>query len=200
MVHSISLTDVLIFLGSAFLVSVIVGPVSAWLIINKNTQPTFKSGVWTHNANVGSTTANPWLRARVANEGILGMVRHEAIYFIATQDSEGNPLNGSYSYTLKGKDFDSRWWSVTAYNSNFFLIPNPQERYSFNKSNINRQDKLDEFSIIFSNQEKVGNWIPIDSGHFNVLLRIYNVREDFLEAIERIDLPIIEKESSDYER
>lgn len=197
MISSMSLTNILVFWGSSVVISTIVGLVSAWLIINRDTQPTFRSGIWTHNANVGSPTANPWLRARVANEGILGMVRREAIYFVATRDGEGNHLNGQNTYRLKGKDFDSRWWSVTVYNDAFFLIPNYQERYSFNKSNVNRHNKenLDEFSIIFANQEKTGNWIPTGSGNFNILLRIYNVREDLLEAIEKIDLPVLEKET-----
>src|SRR5260221_8008708 len=78
----------------------------------------------------GSSEGGPYLRARIAVHGLLALSREETIYYTAERDSEGKTLDGSCAYHIEGRDPPARWWSITAYGADDFLIPDTGDRYS----------------------------------------------------------------------
>jgi hypothetical protein len=109
----------------------------------------------------------------VAVHGLLALNRSETIYYSAGSDGEGHALVGNCRYEIRGHDPDARWWSITAYGADDFLIPNPAHRYSISKSNLQR-DANGGFVATVSAQRASGNWIPLGAGDFSLSLRLYN--------------------------
>ena len=119
------------------------------------------------------------------------MQSNEAVYFTALHDSNGRRLSCSETYRIQGADFPARWWSVTAYR-NYQLIPNVEQRYSFSKTNIIREED-DFWCLTLSPQPQPGNWIPLGEtpGQLVISLRLYNPAVDAIEEIANHPLPEI---------
>jgi len=179
--------------GSAILVASVLGIGLAWLAIGANL-PSIHNGAWHYDPLVGSVAADPYLRARVAKVGFLALKNSEALYFFAGTDDQGDPLRCEHTYLIEGRDFDCRWWSITAYDEDDFLIPNDQERYSYNMTNLERNAD-GGYTIVLSRSPKPGNWIPTGAGeNFSLMLRIYNPTSVVRDNISTMALPRITRE------
>ena len=126
--------------------------------------------------------------------GPLALNRSEAVYFIATTDGNGRTLRPQCTYRVEGRNFDARWWSITAYGADHHLIPNPRDRYSYNNTNLARNAD-GSYTIYLSNTEKGGNWIPTGNGEtFELFLRLYNPAPGVLDDVGGIEVPRIARE------
>jgi hypothetical protein len=96
-------------------------------------------GPWRTDVGAGNPRGNPYTRARVALHGFLALNAGETVYYTAAHDSEGRRLDGRCVYEISGHDPDARWWSITAYGRDEFLIPNPANRYSVSKTTVARE-------------------------------------------------------------
>lgn len=153
-----------------------------------------KNGAWYTNPSVGSQTAGMYTRAMVAITGLFALDKSEAVYYTALTDDEDEYLSTDCIYSIEGKDLDARWWSLTIYGDDHFLVPNKENRYSYNLVNLAREPG-NSYKIYLSSQRKTGNWIPIgDSGNFSITLRIYNPAKSVYENPSKIELPKITKE------
>jgi hypothetical protein len=152
-----------------------------------------KNGVWETNLNIGSQSANPYLRAYVARFGLLALNSSETIYFFAQTDSEGNPLNPQCTYQIKGQDFATRWWSITAYCDSY-LIPNAENQYSISKTTVKFKPQ-NEFEIFFSPEKQGENWLPSGNkiGKMSLVLRFYNPNPAWQKNPAQVNLPQIIK-------
>ncbi len=180
----------LIFLLSLLAAGTALGLASAWYAIAVNAGTPVAYGAWDINPLVGSAAAGPYDRARIARHALLGLTRDEAVYYVAGRDSEGRALSAEHSYRITGGELPARWWSITAYGGDFFLIPNDEGRYSFNSETVSR-DADGRFSITVSASPHPGDWLPLgDARHFDLFLRLYNPNgepdESRLPRIERI--------------
>jgi len=154
-----------------------------------------RKGAWRTNLLTGSEQSGMYDRARVAVAGLLALKKSETLYYVADNDDQGQPLRSGCTYRIEGKDFDARWWSITAYGRTYFLIPNDQKRYSYNGNNVIREsDGL--FRIHLSPSPKEKNWIP--SGQkdqkLHLTLRLYNPSAAVAENPGNIALPRIIRE------
>lgn len=190
----------LAFWGSALLVALVLGGGSAWWTIRQGATTFVRNGPWRYNPLVGSSAADPHTRARIAKAGLLALNNSEAVYFIAENDSDGNPLEAGVTYRIEGRDLDARWWSITAYDSEHFLIPNKPERYSCNSASIQR-DKDGSYRICVcpagsrDPKEMPPNWIDNScGGNFVLTLRIYNPSAHVRDNLGAIELPRITRE------
>ena len=152
-----------------------------------------RNGSWTTNLDTGSTQAGIYLRAQVALGGLLALSKEETIYFGAREDDEGEGLSGSCDYRMEGSDLGARWWSITAYGSDFFLIPNPEDRYSFTATTVERESGGD-FVIHVSATEQARNWLPVAADSpFDLIARLYNPESSVYENPAQAQLPRIRK-------
>ena len=69
----------------------------------------------------------------------LFFLQDEAIYFVAGTDDDGDPLmaNQEYEVVLVATTrLPARWWSITAYGKDHFLIKNRLNKFSVNVRNV----------------------------------------------------------------
>jgi hypothetical protein len=166
------------------------------------------------------------LRMEIAETGYLMLTAPEAVYpswsnGTATRPLEGELLqlgaNESYIYTFSGKPPLQRlgFWSLTVYDSDGFLIPNPRDVSSLgDRSNITYasggavygpgsdavQDGEFQFLIqpadISPPVNWTGNWLPGPSGGGNMtsLLRFFDAADSLLDGTYRY--PVVTKQQA----
>jgi len=61
------------------------------------------NGPWNANTIQGTEKATALIRAKVALHGIMALPAKEAMYYIAKTDSDGAPLNGKCTYTVRAR-------------------------------------------------------------------------------------------------
>jgi hypothetical protein len=149
-------------------------------------------GPWHTSLDAGSPDAGMYLRASVALHGLFALNRSETIYYTATTDSEGVALSAKCTYRIRGTDPKARWWSITAYADDDYLIPNAAHRYSVSKNSVAR-DPDGSFGIMLSRENGGENWIPV-AGAFSVSLRLYNPDPSVAADPAHAVLPTIERE------
>ena len=152
------------------------------------------NGPWITNLTAGGTDADAYTRARVALFGLLALNKTETIYYTARQDSTGAALDPHCNYRIEGRDPDARWWSFTAYGSDSFLIPNPQNKYSVSRNTVVRNTD-GAFVIRLSVSPQSENWIATSKDGFDVSLRLYNPGESVIADPGAVALPSIVKEA-----
>ena len=158
-----------------------------------------KNDIWRTLSSPGDKDRNMYTRVNVSQFGTFALAKPEAAYFHAFADISDEELNSNCLYKVAGEDIDARWWALTVYDKDGFLIENTEKNYSFNSENINFN--LDGgFEIYLTNNNQAiqdvasSNWLrsPL-SGNFSVSLRIYLPGEEFFSNLRRVNLPIIEK-------
>ncbi|MBI3677110.1 MAG: DUF1214 domain-containing protein [Proteobacteria bacterium] len=172
------------------------GLLATWLIAIRGGMPGgVTDGPWHTSLSIGSASGDIYTRASVAVHGLLALNRSETIYYTAFADDEGNALSGTCTYRVSGNDPDARWWSITAYASDDYLIPNPAERYSISKNAV-RREMGGGFIAAVGPEVVAKNWIPVTAGNpFSLTLRLYNPGPGVVSDPVHAQLPSIEKVS-----
>ena len=191
----------LIKLAGSILVALILGLGTGWLAVLGAVQASgVTNGPWFTSLAIGSTASGPYARAQIALTGLLALNKSEAVYFTATHDSAGEALTGACDYRITGRNMAARWWSLTAYGADNFLIPNEADRYSFNVTSLGlRASPLGRWEVIASaaprpGEAGKGNRLPVADGEFfSLTLRLYNPAPRVVEAPGEIALPAIER-------
>ena len=163
-----------------------------------------KNGCWQVNPKM-DLKQNDKQRAHIAVKGLFALRESEVLYFIASEDSDGEPLTAENDYELVGVEPNARYWSYTMYGKDYFLIPNESKIYSFNLDDVSyiAQDTLNPeisanaqkaYSITISSESKDGNWLPSgQEDQFHILLRMYNPAPEVYNNLEGVTLPSIKK-------
>jgi hypothetical protein len=151
-------------------------------------------GPWQTSLSTGGIDADMYTRSYVAITALLALNRNEAIYFEARRDDDGQKLSASCNYDVTGDPIQSRWWSITAYADDNFLIPNAANRFSYNIRSLGTAPD-GHYSIALGPRERPGNWLPTGDrgGGFNLLLRLYNPEAGLAKAPGLAKLPSIKR-------
>ena len=178
--------------GTMVLIAALLGIFSAWLMLRMGGGAVV-NGAWRTGLTVGSTSADPYTRARIAIGGLFALNRSETVYFAARTDDDGQPLRGACSYRITGTTLPARWWSITAYGTDHFLIPNAPGRYSFNMKTV-EPDVAGAFELTASGREQQGRWLPTGPDGFELTLRLYNPAAQVVAYPDRLELPRIKRQ------
>lgn len=136
---------------------------------------------------------DPLLTARIATVALYALRPDEAIYLFANEDDKGRPLSSEHDYVIRGVPVDARYWSITLYGDDYFLVPNEIKRFSCNMNNLHYESDS-SYVIPISSSKKEGDWIPCGkSGKFHLALRLYNPEPHVYSDIEKIPLPVIQR-------
>ena len=109
-------------------------------------------------------------------------------------DSEGNVLDPKSDYIISGKKLDAKYWSITAYDENGFLIKNPINKYSYNLEDVKYEADSTSYKINLSGTEKKENWLPINNVQkASLIIRLYLPSEKLRENLTVETLPAIQK-------
>lgn len=172
--------------------------------VQSNNDYMLKNGCWQVNPKM-DLKQNDWQRARIAIIGLFALRESEVLYFVASEDSDGNRLSSEYDYELVGSEPNARYWSYTMYGEDYFLVPNEEKIYSFNlddlsyvaRDTLNPElpiDGLRSYSIAISSSTKEGNWLPSgEEDQFHILLRMYNPSPEVYNNLEGVSLPTIKR-------
>ena len=159
------------------------------------------NGPWRTSFVTGSKDADMYTRARVAVGGLLALAPSETVYWTAARDGDGRPLDARCDYRVTGEELPARWWSVTFYAADQFLVPNDAGRYSFSQTTLARETG-GPWSILVSSEPKGGggvNWLPSGKpgaqGPFSLTLRLYNPKPAVYQQPGTLALPRIEREA-----
>lgn len=154
-----------------------------------------RNGPWTTSLGYGTKATDPLTRAMVARGGLLALPAKETVYWLATHDAAGAPLDGNCRYGLSGKPLDARWWSVTVYDDKGYLADNPARVWSVNGANV-ALDPRGEWRVTISpDKPRDVAWLPgIKEQHFQLTLRMYNPGKAFRADPEKAALPRLVKE------
>jgi hypothetical protein len=153
------------------------------------------NGPWRTSLAVGSPRAGMYLRAWVALNGLFALNKTETIYFSADTDEHGQPLRSGCDYRVEGGDIAARWWSITVYGADNFLIPNEAMRYAFSSRDIARNAD-NHYAIALSSTPKTGNWLPSGrQDQLNLSLRLYNPSPEVYQKPGELELPRIIREA-----
>ena len=176
------------------LVALVIGVGSAvWVIDSFPRTKMIRDRAWTSSPLVGSVQAHMYLRATIARVGLFALGRTEAIYYNAFTDETGDSLRAECDYVIEGGDLPARWWSITAYDKDHFLIPNDLNLYSYNMKNI-RRDVQGRYKIHLSQTPKEVNWLPTaKQGKMSLTLRAYNPAPALRANMGNAELPKITK-------
>ena len=140
------------------------------------------------------STADLLTIAQVAVYGPYALTKKEVIYLSASTDSDGNALDPKSDYVISGKKLDAKYWSITAYDENGFLIKNPINKYSYNLEDVKYQADSTSYKINLSGSEKKENWLPInDVKKTSLIIRLYLPSDKLRENLTVETLPVIQK-------
>lgn len=139
-------------------------------------------------------TADLLTIAQVAVYGPYALTKKEVIYLSTSTDSEGNALDPKSDYIINGKKLDAKYWSITAYDENGFLIKNPINKYSYNLEDVKYEADSTSYKINLSGTEKKENWLPINNVQkTSLIIRLYLPSEKLRENLTVETLPTIQK-------
>ena len=148
-------------------------------------------GPWRTSPTVGSSDSGMYERAATATHALFVLNRSETLYYRAHTDDAGVDLDARCDYEIRGRPLDARWWSITAYGGDDFLIPNREKRYSFNMASL-AQEPDGSFLIRASARPQPGDWLPLGrSGHVSFAVRLYVPSAEISAHPERAALPSI---------
>jgi len=149
------------------------GLAATWLVVSRLGFGSVSDGPWRTSLLVGSAQSGPYLRANVARHGLLALARGETMYYTADHDSGGEWLDGNCIYRIEGREPSARWWSITAYGPDDYLMKNKYNMWSISGETVQlRSDST--FAITASKHRAPTNWIPVTQGRFSLTLRLYN--------------------------
>jgi hypothetical protein len=181
-------------LGATLLAAVLAFGALAWSVRGDRSASALRNGAWDTDLRLGSSASDMWLRAQIALCCVLALNRTETVYFSASRDSAGEPLDGKCTYRLEGQELDARWWSITSYASDNFLIPNALNKYSVSKTNL--EFLADGAWVARAAPEPLpGNWLPTARDGFVLTLRLYNPSTTLQDNLATARLPSIVKEA-----
>jgi hypothetical protein len=121
-------------------------------------------------------------RAVADRLGLWGNHAYEAVYAQAFTDIDGNPLDGTSTYTITFPDKPpvQAFWSITLYDiPQYYLVANPINRYSVGDRTQGIQYADDKSLTITTGNTEPGdpaakaNWLPAPAGRFRLVFRLY---------------------------
>ncbi len=131
-------------------------------------------GAWTAWPRTGTSDIDPYARAAIARTGELPIGSGDGVAFFSASDDKGKSLDGRCTTTIAGTTPAARFWTVTLYDLDGRLVPNPAERYGYTSQELARRAD-GTFEIAISARARAGNWLPTGGiDRYVVVLRLYD--------------------------
>lgn len=136
---------------------------------------------WGYTTKTGIYGTDYFMRAFVTAIGLGANRPQDAVYPSSQKDGEGKAYDGAARYVLRfanGQLPPARgFWSLTMYDSNYFFVANPINRYSIS-ARQNLKPNPDGSVDIYIQKDSPGadkesNWLPAPSGKFQLMMRLY---------------------------
>ena len=145
---------------------------------------------WIHFTNIAAWGTNVLDRASITEYLQQSNGISTAAYYHTFSSADGSPLDGTNTegYVLTfpaGQLPDAKlFWSLTAYTPDAIeLVPNPENKYLVASYTDGLTYNGDGSLTVYLSQHPPahapeGNWLPVPSGKFNIVLRVYGPQGD----------------------
>lgn len=145
---------------------------------------------WVYTTHSGTYGADYAYRAAIASCCFGENLPQDAVYPSLSVDSEGRPLDGGNKYVLHFQKGNlppvDAFWSVTAYDTDGYFIPNTLNRQALgdrDKIRFNPDGSLDLYIQAESpGKDKEANWLPVSTAHFTLMMRLFSPKMEFLDG------------------
>lgn len=138
---------------------------------------------WVFSTKTGLYRTNYIQRAFVTAIGLGANRPEDTIYSTSESGADGNPYSGEYKYVMH---FDklppvNAFWSITMYNTEYFFVANPLNRYNVSSRDKFKANKDGSIDVYIQNESpgkaKEANWLPAPKDKFILMLRMYWPRQ-----------------------
>ena len=150
----------------------------------RNLAPVQPGGTWYVARNL--TSLDDWLfRAAVGWKYVYGDLGSEILYPMVRKDSLGQDLTGEHKYQLhfpKGQLPAARYWRISMYDLDAFLVANPIKRYGIGNMAEKLKYNADGSLTLYIQHRSPGkdkevNWLPTPRENFYLQMRMYQPDE-----------------------
>jgi hypothetical protein len=146
---------------------------------------------WDMALDLGRYGANYPYRASWTFYAVGGNLAEDAVYPFAGKDGDGKPLDGANKYTLHFTKEQlppvNAFWSVTMYDADSYLVPNPINRYALGDRSGLKYGKDGSLTMYIQSdspgKDKEANWLPAPKqGGFRLALRLYAPKKEVADG------------------
>lgn len=154
--------------------SIILGLGLTWATLLRGDFGMVSNGPWQTSLLQVDPESGDYLRASHALKRLFSLNRGDTMTYIAAYDSAGQKLDGNCNYRIQGHEPNARWWSLTVYDSEGYLMPNTRKSWTITGNDV--QLKHDSSFVIHAAPRRAPeNWLPVSRGqHFVLALRLYH--------------------------
>jgi hypothetical protein len=136
---------------------------------------------WLYTTNTGIYGTDYLMRAFITAFGLGANRPQDAVYPMSAKDSDDRAYDGNSRYVMhfpKGQTPPARgFWSLTMYDSGFFFVANPINRYSISARQDLKSNPDGSIDLYIQKEspgrDKESNWLPAPAGKFQLMLRLY---------------------------
>jgi hypothetical protein len=141
---------------------------------------------WLYDTKTGIYGTDYLNRALVTAVGLGANRIQDAVYPFSKHDAEGHEYDGANKYVMHFRKGElppvNGFWSVTMYDTDYFFVPNPINRYSISPRQGLKTNADGSTDLHIQNQspgpDREANWLPAPTGKFILMLRMYWPHED----------------------
>ena len=152
-------------------------------------------GPWTAWPDVGSPTPNPYTRGHLTREAALQLGQAEGLRFMATLDSQGQPLSRACTYLIAGRTPQATFWTLVAIDGTGANVAVPDGPLALRSSGIVREND-GSFRIHVGKALSPGNWLELaGEGGFSLVLTLYDTAVFTGFGATSDTMPAIEQEA-----
>jgi hypothetical protein len=147
---------------------------------------------WVFTTKTGLYGTDYLQRALITAIGLGANRPQDAVYPTTEVDAAGKPLDGANRYVMrfaKGQTPPAEgFWSLTMYNSGYFFVDNPLNKYTVSPRNDLKYNDDGSLDIYIQHEspgkEMEANWLPAPKDKFNLMLRLYWPSEEAPSIID----------------
>ncbi|MBL1078693.1 DUF1254 domain-containing protein [Nocardia sp. 2] len=145
---------------------------------------------WQFATDLGAYGTDYQLRAMVALKGLGANLAEDAVYpsLFGTADTDGTPNRYRLHFPAGQLPPVAAFWSLTAYDAESYLIPNPANVYAIGHQIPVTPNPDGSLDLAVQSADPgasvpVGNWLPIPaSGPFSLTMRLYAPKDSVLKG------------------
>ena len=136
---------------------------------------------WAFTTKTGIYGTDYLMRGLITAIGLGANRPQDAVYPTSRADAEHRKYSGAHKYVMNFPKGHlppvEGFWSLTMYDSEYFFVKNPIDRYSVSPRQ-NLQSNPDGSTDLYIQKDSPGkdkesNWLPAPSGDFILMLRMY---------------------------
>jgi hypothetical protein len=136
---------------------------------------------WAFTTKTGIYGTDYLMRALLTAIGLGANRPQDAVYPTSQKDADGRKYNGTNKYVMhfpKGQLPPAKgFWSVTMYDSAYFFVNNPINRYSISPRQDLKSNADGSIDLYIQKdspgKDKESNWLPAPPGDFILMMRMY---------------------------